>query len=100
MNAARRMFAFVLMLTSTLLLITRVQADSWIGDSLELQVADADIVVRGTLESFDKIPGAPDQSGKFRIIETLKGSHPPSLMPELQPLPLLELLQLPESLSL
>ena len=49
-------------------------ADSWIGDSLELTVADADLVVRGTLETSQLTPGMPERLGILRVKDTLKGN--------------------------
>lgn len=73
MTYHRRTFVIAFSLAIALLLTTRARADMWIGDSLELQVADADIVVRGMLESFKQIHRESDQKGTFHILETLKG---------------------------
>lgn len=56
-----------------LILVAGASAQSWIGDSLELQVADADIVVRAILELSRPIPGVSEHSGVLQIKETLKG---------------------------
>jgi hypothetical protein len=69
----RRTLLIAVSLASALLFSSRAGADTWIGESLELQVADADLVVRGTLEAFAQIRGSSEQKGTFHIIETLKG---------------------------
>jgi hypothetical protein len=66
--------------TATILIILAVvavfpaHADSWIGDSLELTVADADLVVRATLETSELTPSTPERRGIFRVKDTLKGN--------------------------
>jgi len=49
------------------------RADSWIGDSLELSVADADLVVRGTLNSSEPFTNVSDHKGTLRVDAVLKG---------------------------
>jgi hypothetical protein len=61
------------MLGMALIVVAAASAQSWIGDSLELQVADADVVVRATLETSKPIPGVSEHSGVLQIKETLKG---------------------------
>jgi hypothetical protein len=48
-------------------------ADTWIGDSLELSVADADLVVWATLESSEPFTNVLDHKGTLRVKATLKG---------------------------
>ena len=61
------------MLSLGLILVAAASAQSWIGDSLELQVADADVVVRAVLEASRPIPGVPGHRGILQIKESLKG---------------------------
>ena len=71
-------FTFLTCILLTTLTASRASADSWIGDSLELQAADAQVIVTGTLGPTEKV--ATEDFNGFRatlqITQTLKAERP------------------------
>ncbi len=79
MICRRPTFVIALALATALFLAARVRAAIEIYDSLELRVADASVVMRGTLETFEPSRNSYEATGRFHVIETLKGKTESSI---------------------
>lgn len=61
------MMPLVLGLLVTLVTIRSVQADTWGGDSLELSLADADLIVRANLEKVASLMASPTKRARYEL---------------------------------